>query len=828
MDLRFSSFNFPQTEDTGPQRAQAQLSFARRVRQVAVGLTGYSATFQNRDDHHLGFLTVELDATVNSGDATKVDVGGVFGLRDWSGEWDDPYSGIVEFAVFADLEPATPPAPGASRGDLIVVDAEINQAIQHFRSFRHLDAANVLPDNSVRLVAAKPTAVRLYVDYDASSGLAPIAQLSGQLGVTAGGVTTSLTPLRAIVPRRDGSIDRGQRDHTLNFVIPENLCLGTVEIVARVFSASDGTQFSADFARTLVFETMPALPIMAIGIEYAGKDVRDPLALAAPTMADFVSVFGLTEALYPIPNIAISSFLTMRYDKDIKSDINEGCDKFNDLNDALSDMRGDSDDVVFGMYNSGVETGSVGGCGGSGVATGRIGSQGTAAHEVAHALGRRHAPCDNVTRCATPLDTDDDYPVYAGFDSDSIGEYGFDTRSAAGLVLNPSTAHDVMGYSGNRWISPYTYKALMSRIPQAFGATAAARQASGAEIATATARPPLPRGRWIPIKQPQLFLRLDIARDRSVQMQASFWFDARPRPVGDRRTDFGVEFLDAKGQVLRHARLYAGGAGCGCGCADTTWPLRIRQALAFDPNARTMVLYECDKPVQQWPIGEPPKVELSVRGHDEPKARQLDLGWKVSGAEAGAGGRWFLVHWRDAHGTWRGVAPRTQAQRMEVPKHLFGKSGLVVLRVLACDGLATGQAGWEGRLDRATDRPSGNAGASDVVLAGVDLKARGALALPGLLRATVFDATGASLRAGSLRWFDAHRAELARGRTLNLESLPVGQHQITLAAPHLAATTATWLIERRRDGRFLLLAGDQKTRPSSHPEELKPETRPED
>jgi hypothetical protein len=521
VDVRFSSFNYPSIEDDGPQTASAQLSFPRNVRQVAVGVTGYSATFQNRDDHHLGRLIVELNANVNDTDPTKVDVSGTFGLRDWSGNWDDPYSGIVEYAVFGDLDPATPPLPGAPRGDLIVVDAEITQAIQHFRSYLHLDSANVFPDNAVRLIAAKPTAVRLYVDYDATSGLSAITRLSGELRVTVAGATTTLAPLRTIAPRRDASIDRGQRDHTLNFVIPENLCDGTIDISARVFSSADSTQFSADFARTLTFEAMPDLPIMAVGIEYTGDDVSDPAALAAPTMADFTSLFGFTEAVYPIPAVAITSFVTMTYDEDVKSDINEGCDKLDDLKDAVGDLRGDSDDIVYGLFNSGLDTGSVGGCGGGGVAVGRIGRMDTAAHEIGHALGRQHAPCDNVTRCAEPKNTDDDYPTYVGLDSDSIGEYGFDTRPASGAVKNPGVAHDMMGYSGGRWISPYTYKALMSRIPDSFGAGAAA------DAAFAAGRQPQPQGCWIPIKQPQLFLRLDINRDKAVVFGTAFHYDAR-------------------------------------------------------------------------------------------------------------------------------------------------------------------------------------------------------------------------------------------------------------------------------------------------------------
>ncbi|NLD68525.1 MAG: hypothetical protein GX644_06880, partial [Limnobacter sp.] len=699
MDLRSSSFHFPSTEGSGPQTASAQFAFPRDVRQAAVGITGYTARFENNEDHHLGRLIVELNASVNGSDPTLVDVTGSFGLRDWSGNWDDHYGGLIEFTVIADLVAVAPPLPGTSRGDLIVVDAEITQAIQHFRSDRHLDAANVFPDNSIRLVAGKATVVRLYVDYDASSGLAPITSLSGELVVTAAGATTTIGASRPIAPRRDASIDRGQRDHTLNFLIPESLCQGTIDFVARAFDASDRSQFSADFARTLVFETMPDLAIMAVAINYTGDDVIDPAQVGAPTPADFTALFGLTEALYPIPQVVISNFVTMDYDADVKSDINDGCDKLGDLKDAVADLRGDSDDIVYGLFNAGLDTGSVGGCGGGGVAVGRIGAQGTAAHEIGHALGRKHAPCDNVTRCAQPKNTDGDYPRYAGFDSDSIGEYGFDMRPAFGQVLSPSTAHDMMGYSGGRWISPYTYKALMARIPDfVSGASADAAMAAG--------RRPEPRGSWIPMKQPALFLRLDILRNRSVRFAPAFHFDARPRPHGSEKTGFSIELLDAKDELLRSACLYVDETGCGCACSGG-WPVRIRHAIAFDSRARTLVLLECDKEIGRWPIPDPPKLSVRVEGADS-RDNELRLRWDVHGERDGEdGSHWFLVQWRDRRGTWRGVAPRTRKRSLAVPKRLFGGQAEVALRVLASSGIATGSVQWEGPIQQPDTPPTG-------------------------------------------------------------------------------------------------------------------------
>jgi hypothetical protein len=124
------------------------------------GLTGYTTQFRP-DDHHLGQFRVQLNPTVA---ANTVTVSATFGLRDWSGDWDDEYTGTVNFVVLADLESATAPPV---RPDVQILDAEFNQVIQFFRSAAHLDTANVRADNSIPLMGV-PTGVRLYVDYDLS------------------------------------------------------------------------------------------------------------------------------------------------------------------------------------------------------------------------------------------------------------------------------------------------------------------------------------------------------------------------------------------------------------------------------------------------------------------------------------------------------------------------------------------------------------------------------------------------------------------------------------------------------------------------------------
>jgi hypothetical protein len=74
----------------------------------------------------------------------------------------------------------------------------------------------------------------------------------------------------------------------------------------------------------------------------------------------------------------------------------------------------------------------------------------TAAHEVGHAHGRQHAPCDN------PSAVDPAYPHPMG----AIGTWGYDLTT--GSLKSPTTP-DFMSYCDPSWVSDYTFEGLFAR-----------------------------------------------------------------------------------------------------------------------------------------------------------------------------------------------------------------------------------------------------------------------------------------------------------------------------------------------------------------------------
>lgn len=101
MEIVNSNISFARFEGSGPRQASTDVGMAAAVTSATALLTGFNVQFSSNDgDHHLGNLDVRLDASLLT--ATNVRVTATFGLRDWSGTWDDRYEGQIFFAVVGD------------------------------------------------------------------------------------------------------------------------------------------------------------------------------------------------------------------------------------------------------------------------------------------------------------------------------------------------------------------------------------------------------------------------------------------------------------------------------------------------------------------------------------------------------------------------------------------------------------------------------------------------------------------------------------------------------------------------------------------------------
>lgn len=102
MEVRNTTFSFNELRGSGPRERTREVIFSAPVTQAAAMLRGFDVAFSNRSDHHLGSLEVRLSAKIDPLAEQRVNVTAVYGLRDWSGDWDDAYEGEIRVTVVAE------------------------------------------------------------------------------------------------------------------------------------------------------------------------------------------------------------------------------------------------------------------------------------------------------------------------------------------------------------------------------------------------------------------------------------------------------------------------------------------------------------------------------------------------------------------------------------------------------------------------------------------------------------------------------------------------------------------------------------------------------
>jgi len=102
MLIQSGSQPFGPVSGSGPQVNTTTVTFPSSVTQATAILTGFIGEFSGGNDHHLGQLDVQVAVPAGGVSGATVIVNVTFGLRDWSGNWDDLYDGQVFFTVIAE------------------------------------------------------------------------------------------------------------------------------------------------------------------------------------------------------------------------------------------------------------------------------------------------------------------------------------------------------------------------------------------------------------------------------------------------------------------------------------------------------------------------------------------------------------------------------------------------------------------------------------------------------------------------------------------------------------------------------------------------------
>lgn len=334
--------------------------------------------------------------------------------------------------------------------NVLITGTEFTQAIQYW-NFPAGQGTGSAPNNSIPLVAGKPTIVRVYPDVIVRRDRFNIPnQVTGSLHVSNQAGTISLSPLGGPITAQAASlIDRASLGDTINFRIPWQFCYGEITCRIRINDLVQPSDFDEEIL-DLTFEDVPLLDVHSVLIHYQGPDFFDKSVDAKATGLDVLLTLDYVLRTYPISGFNFDGWEVLTWTKKVAT--KQG---FHDLKaqiDLMRAMAGSSDTYIALLPP---QAGCAGTCGlgGGDVALYFADSPSEASHEIGHALDRKHTLCSLMAS-----DPDTDYPTYNGLPQGSIGEVGFDAARVA--LFDPHTTFDFMSYCEPTWVGPYTYLAL--------------------------------------------------------------------------------------------------------------------------------------------------------------------------------------------------------------------------------------------------------------------------------------------------------------------------------------------------------------------------------
>jgi hypothetical protein len=357
-------------------------------------------------------------------------------------------------------------APATAADDLWIDEIDVYQGVK----------VTVVKDGALRarlnapIIAGRPALVRVAVKPYAWTG----PYIHGELRVKRSGKEDLVLTDggKRAIPELDDEL----LDETLNFSIaaedmtPDATFSFKASLADVALDGTDVVAFPAD-GGAAPFNAKTASQTLKVKFVPVAYEADAGVSLT-PDLADLSSLKDTLYKMYPVANVDVTVREPLKWSTPVEAD-GPGWDTL--LTGIMQLRRADKaeDDVYYvGVFTPKADLGqfcSKGGCI-LGVAPQtderdinlRValvlgyksrGAGSTLAQELAHAMGRKHAPC------GSPQAIDAKFPYADG----GIGVWGYDVLKKA--LINPGDRYrDFMSYCGPTWVSDYTFKGLYERM----------------------------------------------------------------------------------------------------------------------------------------------------------------------------------------------------------------------------------------------------------------------------------------------------------------------------------------------------------------------------
>ncbi|GIW07412.1 MAG: hypothetical protein KatS3mg060_2217 [Dehalococcoidia bacterium] len=644
--------------------------------------------------------------------------------------------------------------PTPSSRNLSIRTLEVTQAIQCITEVAGAPADPACPENGLPLLKNKTLAVRMYLDLSGTS--LPQPNVKGRLtsrpcGQPSGGVVhPPIWPTARVLPNQTLTETRAITSTSLTFLIDKAyLAGGCLDFVGEVNPTREIAEARYDDntfeLRGVQFHASKNLNIKFVRVDYypGFPNPFDPPAHKKPSWSTIDSMVPVVAKLFPVDRVAWwkaskevnITFFTVFKDFATKEAWWYVLTKLWTMKTATSDEAPDMH--YYGLVHPSVPDGDIKGWGSDAnwkVAAGVAGNGGILAHELGHNENRKHAPCGGPDG-VDPNWPDDRYPKA------QIMESGFDVDERVPRPWNEW--EDVMAYC-DKWITPYTYRALYGRFQSSLTAAAEGDPVDHLLVSG---------------------LVLDDGR-----VHLNDWYhQGAPLSAGPVAGQLAIVLQGADGRTLasRHVdpHTHLGAVGTG----------PFMALVPYHPETARVAIMRSGVEVaaRQVSAGVPQVRLLAPNGGERIAAGDtLTVTWSASDPD-GEGLRALVQFSRDGGLTWQALEADWEGTSLPIEAAQLPGSDRALIRVVVTDGINVGQDVSDAVFSIERKPP-------EAVIFTPD----GTIVAPGaglLLRGGAFDAEDGPLVEDALRWASDRDGELGGGEQVVVQLSP-GVHVVSLTA----------------------------------------------